>query len=157
MATSSAIAQIHAGDDHKPDHHPSGLHHLPAIGPLYPLELAPASLQEVDQAIAGDSAPCGRCTRSRYGNRTPARAATAVGLIRGELSAVDVLLRLVVELLFRFVVVIVGLGLTVDGLGQIGPPERQLGICELNVGRRVLDRIGSVGDLHVGRLVLDWA
>ena len=45
-------AEIDAGHDHEPDHDPGGLHHLPAIWPLYPLELSPASLQEADQPDA---------------------------------------------------------------------------------------------------------
>jgi hypothetical protein len=37
-------AEVDAGDDDEPDHDPGRLHHLPAVGPLYPLQLVPASL-----------------------------------------------------------------------------------------------------------------
>ncbi len=42
-------AQEHARHDHESDHDPCGLHHLTAIGPLYPLKLAPASLEEGEE------------------------------------------------------------------------------------------------------------
>src|ERR1700735_4334626 len=35
--------------DHETDHDAGGLHHLTTIGPLYPLQLAPASLQKPDE------------------------------------------------------------------------------------------------------------
>src|SRR5436853_296734 len=58
-----------AGDDDEADHDPGGLHHLLAIRPLYSLELPPASLQEVDQAVARGR-PLGTCgsgsSRRRY-------------------------------------------------------------------------------------------
>src|SRR5947209_12601068 len=45
-------AEEDARHDHEPDDDPRGLHHLAAVRPLYSLELAPASSQEVDQASA---------------------------------------------------------------------------------------------------------
>ena len=47
-------AEEHAGHDHKPDHDSGGLHHLAAVRPLYSVELAPASFEEVDQPVAGE-------------------------------------------------------------------------------------------------------
>src|SRR3982074_3351980 len=62
----------HAGHDHKPDDDPSGLHHLPTVRPLYSLELAPASLKEVDQALAGPSTPLrGPSPSRRRGQHLP--------------------------------------------------------------------------------------
>src|SRR6185437_5602869 len=43
-------AQERAGDDNEADHDSGGLHHLPAVRPLYSLQLAPASLKEVHDA-----------------------------------------------------------------------------------------------------------
>ena len=85
-ASESATPRIHAGDDHEPDHDPRGLHHLPAIGPLYPLQLAPASLQEVDQAVAGVSALCRRpsCRDSEFAAAT---AVTTIGSARATADA----------------------------------------------------------------------
>src|SRR5437588_1835370 len=40
----------HAGDDHEPDHDSGRLRHLTTVGPLYPLKLAPAALEESGQA-----------------------------------------------------------------------------------------------------------
>jgi hypothetical protein len=42
-------AKEYTGDDHEPDHDPGRLHHLPAVRPLYPLQLTPASPEELDQ------------------------------------------------------------------------------------------------------------
>ena len=57
-AAQSAAAQIHPGHDHESDHHAGGLHHLPTIGPLYPLKLGPAAPQERHQPRERPT-PCG--------------------------------------------------------------------------------------------------
>ena len=44
-----ASRQKHARDDYEADHDPGCLHHLRAVGPLYPVKLAPASLQEAHE------------------------------------------------------------------------------------------------------------
>ena len=54
VATQSATPRKSAGDDHEPDHDSGGLHHLATVRPLYPLQLAPASLQEARSAGRGD-------------------------------------------------------------------------------------------------------
>ena len=76
VATEVGHAEEHAGDDHEPDHDPGGLHHLPTVRPLYPLQLAPASLQEVHQPA---SAPRARRRSSRScGTSPPPLPETAV-------------------------------------------------------------------------------
>jgi phosphoenolpyruvate carboxylase len=93
--------KVETGDDDEPDDDPRGLHHGAAIGPLYPLQLAPASLEEVDQpgvrsdpALGRGGGPANRAVRAqapgsisghfkvteqgevifaRYGNRAIAR------------------------------------------------------------------------------------
>ena len=142
-------AEEYAGHDHKPDHDPSGLHHLPAIRPLYSLQLAPASLKEVDQAAAG--VPAGLVARRRAG----ARRELVAGIGRLVLVGVDP------ELLLGFALLPLELELELGRLGldlllgllgldlvgllcEIGPAKRQLSLGELDVGRGVLDRIGRL-------------
>src|ERR1700729_3423396 len=150
-------AEINAGDDHEPDHDSRCLHHLPTIGPLYPLELSPASLQEVEQAASGQLA-LGRRRRRRRRQLASAHRGIAIagvgdGSVRrpagphrlvGEVPLVlEVLL---VEFLLGLIddrlLLLVGgprRGLAVD-VRQVGPADLQLRLGELYVGRRVLDR-----------------
>jgi len=62
-------AEVEAGDDNEADHDSGRLHHLATVRPLYPLQLAPASLKEVYEAVAGDG-PGLAGGRSRDRHRT---------------------------------------------------------------------------------------
>src|SRR5207248_1715917 len=121
-------------DDHEPDDDSGGLHHLTAIGPLYSLQLAPASLQEGDQP-AEDPAPRGlgvsRSGRRRLGGSTGTAAADP-GATAPAATVLDRLLDLGLELLL--------VGLLVR-LGR--SPGRELRLGEFHVGRGVLEWVRS--------------
>src|SRR5207302_6339172 len=92
------------------------------IGPLYPLELTPASLEKVDEPVSvAGLLGAYRSARRREGS------AFDRGLICG---AIGLGLELVV------------LRLLVGLPGQLGPAERHLRLGELGVGRGVGDRRG---------------
>src|ERR1700759_594745 len=75
-------AQERAGDDHEPDDHSGGLHHLPTVRPLYSLKLAPASLKEVDKAASG------ALSRRRHCGRCAATPATGPAVLRSEIVVI---------------------------------------------------------------------
>jgi hypothetical protein len=128
-------AEINAGHDHEPDHDPGGLHHLPAIWPLYPLKLAPASLQEADQTVDQPGA-VRRHRRSGRAGRRELASATTTGPPAGPVGLVR--FKFIVE---RLRVVVLGLGgAAVVVAGQLGPSERQLGVRELDIRRSVIQR-----------------
>jgi hypothetical protein len=132
-------SQKHAGDDDEADDHPSGLHHLPTVRPLYPLKLAPASLKEMNQATAGP----GRRVHSGRGSKlAPAVAAgSAAASPAPPWATTTVAPRpdgLLLQLLLR------------DWLGRPGPSQRQLRLCQFDVRRSVLERVWR---LVVTRLV----
>ena len=77
-----ATGQKRARDDHEADHDPGRLDHLRAVGPLYPVKLTPASLQEAHQPhrrarSMDDLAARSFATRTLAG-RTPGSTAATV-------------------------------------------------------------------------------
>jgi hypothetical protein len=130
--------QEDTGDDHKADHDPRGLHDLPSVWPLYPLELSPASLKEMDQAAA-DPGPPPR-VRSPSGSEFAAGVATAPAAAPAPATAATLpttnpaatatgLDGLLGQLLLG------------HRLAQIRPPHRQLGVGQLDIRCSVLDRV----------------
>ena len=123
--------QEHAGDDDEADDHPSGLHHLPTVRPLYSLKLAPASLEEVDQP-RGDVL-AGRMGGRRGGQLLAVAVASATASPRSPpASAAATAHGLLGEFVFR------------DLLGELRTSHRQLGLGQLHVRRPVLDRVGRL-------------
>src|ERR1035437_10039517 len=155
-------AEIHAGDDHEPNDDPGGLHHLPTIGPLYPLQLATASLEEVYEAVA----PPRDRGRGRRQFAPGTSASTAIELGARAILVVGVEIFASVEFVVSIGLVF-GLGLIVAlaarielqrwrpelivpgveaiprrGVArQLRASQRHLGLGDLHVGSRVLERI----------------
>ena len=118
-------AEVDTGDDHEADHDAGRLHHLPAVRPLYPLQLAPASPEELDQA--GRKVRALRRDRGGRWERRPAESSP------GSDSVVRVTL---------IVVTVAGVGLVFGDLrlGQLRPPDHELLLGELDVRGSVLER-----------------
>ena len=100
-ATQSADAEIDAGHGHEAEHHGRGLRDLAAIGPLHPLQLGPARLQEGDRATEQRASGRGRSTGglalgrttltwglAERGGRGLLALARELVLVDGELAAV---------------------------------------------------------------------
>jgi hypothetical protein len=127
-------AEKRPGHDHKPDHDPGRLHYLAAVWPLYPLQLSPASLEEVHEPRPWPA------SRSGGGGRDGTRPRTEIVLIA--------------EILTRVSVDAVSTGTAVRKrlVGELGAADRELGLGQLDIGRGVLKGLGRVLE-GIGRVL----
>src|SRR3954454_21147101 len=159
--------QVQAGDDHEADDHAGRLGDLPAVGPLYALELGPARAQEAEEA---DDAAMRRRAGRGLGAARRRRAAQRLALELGVLGLVGrgaalaarlVLVDLVLELGEALVGQVLRAGALVDGrvgdaavtldvgLSACAADERGLELVDLP--REVVELTGRVGPAGLAR------
>src|SRR4051794_11536519 len=160
-------AQVQAGDDHEADDHAGRLGDLPAVGPLYALELGPARAQEAEEAAdAAMRRRAGRGLGAARRRRAAQRLALELGVLglvgRGAaLAARLVLVDLVLELGEVLVGQVLRAGALVDGrvgdaavtldvgLSACAADERGLELVDLP--REVVELTGRVGPAGLAR------